>query len=214
MHLCLLVVGLFHLVIRDATQRRVFDAGRHAQRLVGGADGTGNKLDAARVLGHVITCTLFRQLRCGLVDKLHLLHGVQVIVGHGDGGAVERVGFNDVSAGLQVGSVDLCNDVGPGDHKQVVVALELSVVALVAVTAEVSLLQLILLDRGAHRAIDEDDALLHKGLELRKGLAAAELVAPLLVGGYWRQVVTRRDWVKAIGDGVDLCAELVGETVR
>ena len=53
----------------------------------------------------------------------------------GDGGAVEGVGLDDVGATLQVGGVDLLNHIGPRQHQQIVVALELIAVVLVAAAA-------------------------------------------------------------------------------
>ena len=66
--------------------------------------------------------------------------GLQIVVGLADGGSVEGVGLNDVRAGFQVLDVDGLNDVRAGQHKQIVVALQLITVVLVAVAAEVSLL--------------------------------------------------------------------------
>ena len=68
--------------------------------------------------------------------------GLQIVVGLADGGSVEGVGLDDVRASFQVLDVDGLNDVRAGQHKQIVVALQLITVVLVAVAAEVSLLSM------------------------------------------------------------------------
>ena len=53
--------------------------------------------------------------------------------------------------------MDRLDDVGTGDAEQVVVALQVALVAVERRVAEIVLLQLILLDHGAHRTVEEDD---------------------------------------------------------
>ncbi len=59
----------------------------------------------------------------------------------GGAGAIEGVGLQDVSAGLQKLGVDVGDDVRAGDDQQVVVAPQLMRVLLVAITPEVLLSQ-------------------------------------------------------------------------
>ncbi len=59
----------------------------------------------------------------------------------GGAGAIEGVGLQDVSAGLQELGVDVGNDIRAGDDQQVVVAPQLMRVLLVPVTPEVLLSQ-------------------------------------------------------------------------
>ena len=56
-------------------------------------------------------------------------------------GAIECVGFQNVSTSSQELIVDVCDDVRAGDDQQVIVALQLMRMALVAVTPEVLLCQ-------------------------------------------------------------------------
>ncbi len=53
----------------------------------------------------------------------------------------------------------LADDVGPRQHQQVVVALQVARVILEALAAEVGLGQLVPLDHRAHRAVEDEDAL-------------------------------------------------------
>ena len=59
----------------------------------------------------------------------------------GGAGAIEGVGLQDVSAGLQELIVNVGNDIRAGDDQQVVVAPQLMRVLLVAVAPEVLLSQ-------------------------------------------------------------------------
>ena len=55
--------------------------------------------------------------------------------------------------------MDGANDVGPGQHQQIVVALELARMVGEALAAEVGLAELVRLDLRAHRAVEHEDAL-------------------------------------------------------
>jgi len=81
-------------------------------------------------------------------------------------------------------------------------------VALVAVAHEVLLLQLVLLDRGAHGTVNVEDAGADQLVQLLKGSGLLQGVGPLLVCGHRGQVRWRRKRVMALWDGVDLWAKL------
>ena len=68
----LLVVGVNHLVVGDATEGRVLHRRGHTQGLVGGAHCTSHKLERARVGSHVVSSGLLGQLSSRLVDQEHL----------------------------------------------------------------------------------------------------------------------------------------------
>ena len=65
--------------------------------------------------------------------------------------------------------MDVADDGRLGDDQEVVVALQLAGVVLEAFAAVVRLLQLELLDHGAHRPVEVDDALAEEGLEALPG---------------------------------------------
>ena len=112
---------------------------------------------------------------------VHLLLGLQLIVGLGDAGAVEGVGLDDVGAGLQISQVDGLNNVRACNDQQVIVALQLVAVGFEALTPEVLLLQLVFLDLCPHGPVDEHDALLEQRLELPKHRGTLERVHIMLV---------------------------------
>ncbi len=77
-----------------------------------------------------------------LRSQVNMLRGGALQVSDlGGTGAIEGVGLQDVSAGLQELGVDVGDDVRAGDDQQVVVAPQLMRVLLVAITPEVLLSQ-------------------------------------------------------------------------
>ncbi len=62
--------------------------------------------------------------------------------------------------------MDGADDVGLGQHQQVVVALQVAGPVGEAVAAEVGLAQPVLLDHRPHRAVEDQDTLGQLGLEL------------------------------------------------
>jgi hypothetical protein len=91
--------------------------------------------------------------------------GLEVVIGLGNGLGVEGVGLDDVGPGFEKAAVDVGDDVGPGQDEEVAVALEVLGMAGKALAAEIGLRELELLQGGAHRAVDDDDALLQKRFE-------------------------------------------------
>ena len=168
----LLAVGVAHLEERHVALGGVVDVAGHRQRLVRRPDGAGDEGVLARVGGLEGVDGL-----AGDLDRLGVQLADEVrhrVVFHRDGRAVEGVGLEDVGAGVEVGAVDVADDGGLGDDEQVVVALELSGVVLETVAAVVLLLQFELLDHGAHRAVEVDDALAQEGLEALAGRVQRE----------------------------------------
>ena len=90
---------------------------------------------------------------------VHLVGDVsQSVVVLGNGRCAEGVGLDDVGAGLQVLLVDVANDVRSRQHEQVVVAPEVDRMAGEAFAAKTGLRQLVVLDHGPHRAVQDQDA--------------------------------------------------------
>ena len=94
----------------------------------GGAagDGGGGAVDAAGVFG-------------------------QVVLAKNHGGGAEGVGFNDVGAGVQIGAVDVIDDIRAGE-------VEVFVAAFIIGAAEVVGAQVAGLDLGSHGAVHHQDA--------------------------------------------------------
>ena len=81
------------------------------------------------------------------------------VIGHRNGRGIERVGFDDVRAGLEILAMDFLDDVRPGQTEQIVVAFDIARPILEPFAAIRRLVEAIGLDHGAHRAVEDDDAL-------------------------------------------------------
>ena len=123
--------------------------------------GARHQPRAVGLLGGDLLGRVHGELACLLVHVVHdVLHRV---IRLRDDCAREGVGLANVRAGLIVPTVDLADRVRLREDEKIVVALQLlrRRAVLEHLHAEVLLGELVLLDRGAHRAIDDHDALLH-----------------------------------------------------
>lgn len=73
---------------------------------------------------------------------------------------IERVRFNDVGPGFEILPVDVLNDGRLGNIQEIIVALEVLLPVLEALTAKGRLIQLPLLNHGPHRSIEDQDSAL------------------------------------------------------
>ena len=85
---------------------------------------------------------------------------------------VEGIGFDDVCARFEIGIMDLTDDFGLGQHEEIVVALEVAREIFEALAPVASLVQLVALDHGTHRAVEDEDALLCLALQRRGTLVS------------------------------------------
>ncbi|WP_425142895.1 hypothetical protein, partial [Enterobacter hormaechei] len=113
-----------------------------------------------------------RDRSAGLVQLVHQVF--EVVVGLADRGCIEGVGFDQVRARFQVGGVDVCDDLRPGQQQQIVVALQFMALRRAVVAAGamaviltageafatvIVFLQAVALDHRAHRTVDDQDPL-------------------------------------------------------
>jgi hypothetical protein len=146
------------LVEADVACGRVVDVGRDGRRLVGRAEYAGD--EARLVGGGEFVAGLARDARPGHVELVaQRLHAIGMQCGCI---RAKGVGLDDVGTRLQVFAVDALDDLGLGEHQQVVVALEVLVPVLEAFAAVVGFAQLVALDHGAHRTVEDQDALLQE----------------------------------------------------
>ena len=159
-------IGGGELVPGDVARAGVVDVRRDRRGAVGGPERPGDKAWPGRCARGPAIGAAARDRRRGAV---HLAHPRgETVVGLRDRRRVEGVGLDDVGAGFEVGVVDRRDRLGPGQHEQVVVALQ--VVAVVGEpaggrAAEVGFGELQLLDHRAHRAVEDEDALAHQARE-------------------------------------------------
>ena len=159
----LFAVGVAHLDERHVALGGIVDVAGHRERLVRGADGTSDKSIFAGMGGLEGIHRLAGDLHGGSIEFADEM--AHLVVGEGDRGSVKGVRLEDVGPRLEVGAVDVADDLGLSDDEEVVVTLELTGVVGEARAAVVRFLQLELLDHGAHRAVEEDDALTQEGLK-------------------------------------------------
>ena len=188
-------VGLDQLVEGHVAGAGVVHVGRDGRRPAGRADRADDVArPVGRPLGHRVALGARQPCR-GLVELVReLLHAV---VGQGDRGGVERVGLDEVRAGLEVLAVDRGDDAGRGDAEQVVVALHVARPVGEALAAVARLVGAVPLDGGAHGAVEHQDALLEQ-----RGQRSRRIRAEVRGAGRHRTRVDargRRRWFRARG---------------
>ena len=80
-------------------------------------------------------------------------------IGLGNSGRAKGVGLDQISASGQVALVDVADHVGAGEAEQLVVALHVFVEVFEALAAILRFVQLEALNHGAHRAVEDGDAI-------------------------------------------------------
>jgi len=154
----LLAIGVHELDIGHAARAGIVRVARDGGGAVGWSHRSGDEADAPRVRRHELVAYATGQPR-GLDVQLGD-DRFEVIVGLRNGLRVERIGLDDVGARLEKAAMNFRDDVGPREHEQIAVALEILVMFREPLAAKISLLELILLQCRAHRAVDDDDAFL------------------------------------------------------
>ena len=86
-----------------------------------------------------------------------------MVIRHGDRSRVERVGLDDVGAGLEVLLVDAPHERGLRQRQQVVVAFQVARPVAETLATELRFVQALTLDHGAHGAVEHQDALGEEG---------------------------------------------------
>ena len=130
---------------------------RNAGGAIGGAEHTCDEARLVRRFGFEFIRRFARKL--GSFHIQFVYQCLHPIIRHGDRGGIESIGLQNIRARVKIGGVDIADDFGLGQRQQVVVALEIGSPILETLAAIIRLLQLITLDHGAHRAIQNQDAL-------------------------------------------------------
>ena len=93
---------------------------------------------------------------------------LQPVIGLGDRRRVKGIRLDDVGAGLQIGGVDLADDVGLGERKEIVVPFQVPGGVAEAFAAIARFVQPIALDHRPHRPVEKEDALVEKTAEFAR----------------------------------------------
>ena len=155
----LLAIGGAQLVEADGAEAGIAHVRRDRRRAVGRAERAGDET-AAAVFFFRRRGRLARQRGAGVVELVgDALHAV---IGLRDRGRGERVGGNDVGAGAEISQMDVAHRVRPAQIEQVVIAAHFPVPGIEPGAAIALLVELELLDHGAHGAVEHEDALAHQ----------------------------------------------------
>ncbi len=155
-------VGRRQLVEADVAETRVAHVRRKRGRAVRGAERSRDEARAAGPGGHLVGGAA-RDLRGRQVQLAHQRFGA--VVGLRRGVRVERVGLDDVGAGLEVAAVDLADHLRAREHEQVVVAFQVLRPVAEALAAVIRLAELVGLDDGAHGPVEHEDSLPEQAAE-------------------------------------------------
>jgi hypothetical protein len=160
----LVAIGVAHLIEGHGAERRVVHVGRDGQRAVGRTQRAGHE---ARPVGGPRRPFVRGGARQPRALEVELVgERLEPVVGLRDGGGAERVGLDDVGAGLEVLAMNRADDVRPREHEHVAVALQLARVRAQPRAVEVGLGEAAALDHRPHRAVEEEDP---RGEETLKG---------------------------------------------
>ncbi len=164
----LLAIGTDQLIKGDGPVSGIVNVGRERCRLAGGPEGAGDETHATKLRGHDRVRrgpSIARPRHVQFVRQL-----LELVIRQRNGGGVERVAFDDVRARFEVLAMDGLDDLGLREAEQVVVALQVLRRILKPVPAKGGLVQCVGLDHGAHRAVENDNALAQQVLKLLRSV--------------------------------------------
>jgi len=124
---------------------------------VGRAEYAGAITRLGRILGGFCYAEVFDELGRSVVDFPHQCF--HVVIGHGDAGGVETVGFDDVSASVEIGLMNAADHVRARQHQEIVIAFQVRRPIGKALAAIIGFRELVALDHRAHAAIQNQNAL-------------------------------------------------------
>ena len=152
----LLAIGDAQFVEGDGAEAGIADIRRDRRGAVGRPERAGDKARAAVLLLRGVGGGA-REL--GALDVQLVRDLLHAVVGLRDRGRRERVGRDDVGAGAEIFEMDPLDRVGLREDEQVVVAADFSIPCVKTRAAIAALVELELLDHGAHGTVEHQDAL-------------------------------------------------------
>ena len=165
-------------VERHVARARIVDVRRNGGRLGLRAQCAGNE---ARPAGRAeLVARGARQP--GRLDVQFVRDSRQLVVPLGNRSRAEGVGFDDVGAGGKILLMNFEYDFRTRQGKQLVIALEILRMHAKARSAKIGLAQLVALDHGSHRAIQDQDALAQETCELCSARVCGEGIGKAWIG--------------------------------
>ena len=152
----LLAIGDAEVVEADRAEAGIVDVGRKRSGAVGRPKSAGDEAaPSIRLLR--LDRRPPRQSRAVAIELVNLI--LHPVVGLRDRGRREGVGLENVRARQRVSQMDVLDRLRLGERQKIIVALQGAVAGMKAIASEVRLIQIQALDLGAHRAINDQDAL-------------------------------------------------------
>ncbi len=169
---CLLLVGGNQFLVGDVARAGIVRIARDGGGAGGRSHRPGDEALAPGILGHEFVAHpagQFRGFDVELGDDVF-----QVVVRHGNGLRAEGIGLDDIGPRLEKFAVHRGDDIGTREDKKIAVTLEVLGMILEPLAPEIGLRQLELLERGAHRAINDDNAFLQESFERMHGVGRGQ----------------------------------------
>ena len=92
---------------------------------------------------------------------IHLVNvRIEIVVGHRNRRGIESIGFDDISAGLQILHVNLSDQIRPGETQDIVAASQIARVSRKTHAPKGPFIEPVLLNHRAHGAVEEHHPLL------------------------------------------------------
>ncbi len=176
----LLAIGEAELVEADRAEAWIVDVRRKRRSSVRRPQRAGDETaPSVRLLR--LDRRAQRQARAVAIELVDLI--LHPIIGLRDRGRREGVGLENVRARKRVGQMDVFDRLRLGQRQEIVVALQEAVAGMKTIAAEVLFIQIQALDLGAHRAINDQDALAGGAFQRRQRVLAARWVGVKGGGG-------------------------------
>ena len=154
------------MIERDGPEGGVIDLGRHRGGAVGRADRARHEPWSFRIVRHRRIDSVAGDPCAGQVQVVDVR--LQLVVRQRDGCGVERVGLDNVGAGLQVLAVDHLDELRPGEAQKVVASFQIRRVVGKLAPAKARLVQPMGLNHGAHRPVEDGNPAPQDALQIEE----------------------------------------------
>ena len=156
------IVG-HQLIEGDAPKPGVVNVRRDGSGFGGGPQNASDKTGLLRRPGFDCTGSFLGQFCPGKIKLVHqILH---VIIRHRGSVRIKRIGLDDVRPSLEISLMNGTDDLRLGERKKIVISPEIVRKIGKACAAVVRFVELVALDHGSHRAIEQYDAACKKAFQ-------------------------------------------------
>ena len=147
----------YQLGVRHVARRWIVDLWRQRCGAIGGPEHAGHVARTRRLTRLEQIGDIPRQSRA--FDVQLVSQRLHAVIGHRDRGRVERIGLENVGAGKQIRGVNGTDQFRPRECEQVVVTAQIARPVSEPRATIRGLIEALALNHGAHRTVEEQDAL-------------------------------------------------------